>query len=422
MSPAISMGKPFISAGKDVINIMVKQTLAFLFLLSFTLPILGQQPGPGLEKELTISASSIRLDSLLRLIEDRTGAKFSLNPRKLPLSTFIRLKKGPQSVATLLSTISAATGVSYKVLGAHIILVHDPHSPLIAPLPASPDPRSPNAAPTRNHRQPATTLSHKPPPHPMTILRHATVLFRPVIITDGPSPLSGYFPGPRSPFRSVSVPPIIRSPGSGSPLHPAPSTDTISAHDQKNAGNKKIKKVRVGPDLFLKAGLTADDLCYASPTIETGIKPFYGIFSWNTDFKIAEFRYGLGWSTELDDDWQLQIMATTGRADEVYDTTGYQTLVKKDWQKLGVLGEKTIGRHFKLQVGLTVNWLRSTYYLNNKPSPPTLSASDADKKYDFLKPLYTIKDTYSSQSAKRDQYWIGLQVGILYEIDFFKRR
>ncbi|MBC9934315.1 hypothetical protein [Chitinophaga qingshengii] len=86
----------------------------------------SQSTAVNLRKNITINTGAMPLDKLLKMVGQQTGARFSLNTRKFPPSRLIRIHQKTQPLATLLEDIRSQTGISYRVLGGHVIFVDTP--------------------------------------------------------------------------------------------------------------------------------------------------------------------------------------------------------------------------------------------------------------------------------------------------------
>jgi hypothetical protein len=78
------------------------------------------------KKKVTLPAITIRIDSLLQQLSKQTGTRFSFNPGKITASRKISFASRQQTIEQVLTQIRKTTGVGYKLLGNHIILVEQP--------------------------------------------------------------------------------------------------------------------------------------------------------------------------------------------------------------------------------------------------------------------------------------------------------
>jgi hypothetical protein len=159
----------------------------------------------------------------------------------------------------------------------------------------------------------------------------------------------------------------------------------------------------------------------ATPTIQIGHPYFYGIASYSTNFNISGFRYGIGASVPLDDSWKLHLQLTTGNLSSKVDTMTIHWEYKTQLHRAGLIAETDLGKHFKLQFGPVFNLMKLTFYRNGQKIAPGLPTEYIDRKFNLLKPVYTFTNTFSPNVAKSTKSWVGLQISILYNFNFFKR-
>jgi hypothetical protein len=86
------------------------------------------------------------------------------------------------------------------------------------------------------------------------------------------------------------------------------------------------------------------------------------------------------------------------------------------------LAEKALNSRLKIQAGIGLN-VMETRYSQSGPAPITSSGGEKNliNRLDLPGPPYTIIDHYSSSSKRNGKFWIGLQVGLLYDLIFFHR-
>ncbi|SFD75534.1 hypothetical protein SAMN05518672_10382 [Chitinophaga sp. CF118] len=361
----------YISVVKDVINKVVPPVL---ILIIAGISAYGQT-GSRLQQKIVVPAENIRFDSLLHLISKQSGVKFSLNTRKFPPSKIIHVKKGSQPVAQVLADIKAGTGIYYTLLDSHIIFADNP-----------PHKKEEVILPTVHHHKKIL------PAKPVTVV--------PLELHS----LAGI-------SRSIDTPSIhIHA------IHPGKLSQVIN-------NPVSAEKSRIELPLFVKAGVTAEEFFYMNTGIQAGLPFLYGIASYNTNFKYSNFRYGLRTSIRLTDSWRLHLMVTTGNSiKQTYDSSRMNRLVKMRLNKAAVLAERKLGRHFTVQLGLSFNDLQTKYYRNGVEAPLSFPEPTADKRFNFLKPPYSIWSNYSPSSSSYNKLWIGMQIGLFYNIHFFKTR
>ncbi len=413
--------------------------LLFVFFLIAAISVSGQEAIPVLHQNVNLPAEDLRLGYLLHLINKQTGVKFSLNTQKFKPSKIIHLRKGIQSIDKILSEIKSSTGVYFTYLGDHVIFIDKPpanstiavNKEKIASS-SLPSPKSPlsSISPT-SHTAPessASATSHRSPVRSASSPLSPTGL--PSSPTDASSTLPHFATTPHAEkylsdegfdndkiYQTMGAPTFSPLPCSF-PIPPPPISFQIRTDKQRTSGSTRF---------FFDAGLIADENMYINPSIRVGWRFIYGIVQLSTNFSVAGFRYGVGGSLQLADKWRMGLIATTGTYSKDYlwkesPATGLPLTVKTSLQKLGLSFETAIGRRILLQFGPVFDKLDTHYYAYGVSTPPLAGATDANNPYQYIKPLYTVQDTYSQYSPQNTKLWIGLQAGVFYRINFEKSR
>jgi hypothetical protein len=146
----------------------------------------------------------------------------------------------------------------------------------------------------------------------------------------------------------------------------------------------------------------------------------YGIASWSTNFKISGFRYGLGGAIPLGDQWKLHLQVTTGNLSSTFDTAGQRWEFKTQLHRAGCIAEAKLSPRLSVQFGPVFNLMKLTFYRAGKKEAPGLSSTHIDNKFNLLQPVYTITDNFSANRAQSTKTWIGFQVGLFFDLNFFK--
>jgi hypothetical protein len=378
-----------------VAALVVRTSILSIFLLTFMTNASGQS-AINLQKKISIPANAIQLDSLLHVITRQSGAKFSINTRKFPASKSIAIKDHAPTIAKLLQVINQTTGVYYATLGDHIILLDNP------PPAKKKTPRSVNKQPVPIHKTPS--VKNKPP----APVKKVTV------IDTIPAPLPSLSNDTPKLDTTIKLPPTVAQPAVRKKPAPTNNKPTPPTNNDKERSGFLS-------DLFVKAGISADDLFYCNPTLQIGHPYFYGIAAYSTNFNITGFRYGIGASVPLSDYWKLHLQLTTGNLSSKVDTMTLHWEYKTQLHRAGIIAETDIGERFKLQFGPVFNLMKLTFYRNGQKTSPGLSTEYIERKFNLLKPVYTFTNTFSPNVAKSTKSWVGLQISIFYNFNFFKR-
>jgi len=385
------------------------------------------QTAVNLHKTILVQANAIQLDSLLNLIKKQAGVKFSINTRKFPAGKYIRIKAHKQTIGGLLQEIKASTGVYYAILGDHVILLDNP----------PPAKRVTSNVVNTTHTVQAPQLpaarsaTRKQPVRPN---KNAEVKQVPVAVNQ-PAP-NKKIPAANNATR---LPITVVDSGSNKNL----GSDTVKTTAAILLGNDSLKaKARVAKqpavvnnqrtssltkehsfagNLLIKGGLGADDVFYFNPTIQAGTKYVFALASWSSNFKLSGFRYGLGGAVQLNDQWNLQLQLTTGNLTSAFDTASGKWEFKTQLHRAGIIAEVQFGNRISVQFGPVFNLMKLTFYRAGTKTAPGLPDDQMDKKFNLIKPIYTLSDNFSMNRAQSTKMWIGFQLGLFVDLNFFNR-
>jgi len=358
----------------------------------------GQQAIPSLHKNVDLPAENLRFDSLLHLITRPTGIKFSLNTQKFRPSRIIHVRRGIQPVDEILSEIKNSTGIYYRILGDHIIFIDKPLTNFTLTTKKMADKDLPSSLVPLTTKVNISQIDADTINHTIGTRVHSMQMDKKYLVR----------------VDTNLIPRV-------SDNTPTPITSRRTRSDRQRTYSQ--------PRFFTEAGLTADENFYITPFISAGWPFLYGIAQWSINFNVSGLRYGLGGSLRLTDKWRLGLIATTGAYSKDYQQnviSGFPDIkvtVKTGLQKLGIVSGMRINRKIQMQFGPVLNKLLTNYYNPlGVATPLFISESDANNHYQYIKPLFTIQDTYSSVSTRNTKVWIGLQASLFYNINFLRSR
>ncbi|WP_303890222.1 hypothetical protein [Terrimonas ferruginea] len=348
----------------------------------------------GAQHTVQLSGGMMRLDTLLNRVSRQTHQHFSLNTKKVMPATTVNWKAGKYTLDQFLQKLCATYAITYSRSGQHIILRELPKktaATVAAKKPATPKPVAKKTVTVKPKAAPPPVSSNKPE-EPVADIKKDTVI---AAIPD----TSAVKVEPEK--TGITFLPVKKITDSVAPV-------TV----------KKIKPAAAWGSKwwhpFVQTGIAADDLFYVAPTLKGGFKFAYGILSWNSNFKIAGFRYGGGTSLRINDNMRLHADITFGKLARDYDTAGQERTVKTRLTRVQVLLENRIAGKFYLQYGTVLNLLKTQYYLAGISRPLYRTEEEADRKYHYLKPIYTLRNTYADNAPSNRKTWIGAQIGIYY--------
>ncbi|SJZ80419.1 hypothetical protein SAMN04488128_1011660 [Chitinophaga eiseniae] len=471
------------------------------------------------------------LDKLLKVVGQQTGTRFSLNTRKFSPSRLIHIHQKTQPLGALLENIRKQTGISYKLLGGHVIFVD---APPIKPVVTATSPGARVKTPVRkpaaakktvaNASPAATRMSTATKPTADTVVSlHRPVTDTPVIRDSADTAVAGIkrdtllyrqdslraavglkndtlpyrrdtgrlnlslrksspegqkenkgwgignieFPGigtntppdttvkKEEPAPPLTAEAIRNQPAANNPQQKTTNFPETAATRQAGGTDKPVRQLKGGgsagersfflsnwfrrssgggirnssdglrPGLtpFVGAGVSLEESFIVNGQLQAGMPFLYALASWGTGRGASGLRYGVGVSAPLGEDWRLHLQATTGKMQFDYDSA---TFLKKEvrirWQKLALMGERRLNDHLGVQAGISLNILRSAYYMMGSPTPLGSAEETALKDVRYFKPLYTISDTFSPDAADSRKMWLGVQVSVIYRLHFRKAR
>jgi hypothetical protein len=231
---------------------IVRTSILSIFFLAILMNVSGQS-AINLQKKISIPANAIQLDSLLHVITRQSGAKFSINTRKFPASKSITIKDHAPTIAKLLQVINQTTGVYYATLGDHIILLDNP------PPANKNSSGAANKQPVPVHK--SATVKTKPT---VSVKKEAVIVTPPAPLQPKPGVYSDSFVKPDSlalkpkPDTTLTLP----SPVAQQPVRKKPA---ITNNKPTPTANDDKERSGFLNNLFVNAGVSADDLFYCNP-------------------------------------------------------------------------------------------------------------------------------------------------------------
>lgn len=378
---------------------------------------------------------SYTLQTLTREIQRQTGISFSYNAARIDPYTKIRVRD-KLTVEQILSSIRKKAGIGYKVISkTHIIYTESPNRK-----------RSKVKGKKKKLHKPETS---RPVDYyeDMALRSLGTdgVIGQQIIIV-GDSAVAGYY--------------FSGSGGSGAsyagdddtkyPILLDETDDEEMDEDLYNLSRNTSKGYVKGESEALNyikrsalvaAGISADEVYYLNPTFRAGFDFLYGTVSYNIG-TYSHWRYGVGSSARLNDNWKLHFNINTGQnIAERYNIQKFDTifsqdsiippiiietntplLVRSKLTRFTLSAEWNIGKGFMLGAGVTLNYLKTSY--SSIGNPVTLSnilpiGYDADQKYQTIDPPYLLGNTYNGNRSSNVKTWLGLQLMLIYRLRFF---
>lgn len=361
-----------------------------------------------LNQLIEFSNSSIRLDSLLRRITKETGFIFSYNTRNVNQNTILSVAARKYSIESLLTRIREKTGLTYSISDNHIILKFNK---------SYPSPLKVQSAPTKVEARNTPVLKST------ATLDSLTTNAVKTDVMDGPTktvPLETQTPDPQKAYVAA-----IQS-------KKPPRDSTVR---QSKVATKKAQQNNPW-SLQMHAGLSIDETTYAGPMVQIGFPSLYAAASYKTDFNVWLLSYGLGTSFKVNNKFRANFSINTGSLSRNYsyvplDTSTKinnsirkqnQIIAKGQLTRISIMLERKLNPKVVLQFGLQYNMLSTKYFVDDLPSSIGFTGNDSDKRFYALSPPYLLQNSYNVSSSSNEKSWIGLQLNILYTINFPKGR
>jgi hypothetical protein len=89
----------------------------------------AQAQPAAFRRNVALSSSELRIDTLLKQLSRQTNIEFSFNSNKISPSRKVSLSSKKQTVEQVMQKLKQSTGVQYKLVGNHVILIDAPRKP-----------------------------------------------------------------------------------------------------------------------------------------------------------------------------------------------------------------------------------------------------------------------------------------------------
>jgi hypothetical protein len=401
------------------------------------LRISAQQGNPMFYKEIQLEhKKNYTLQTLTREIQRQTGISFSYNAARIDPYTKIRVSD-KLTVEQILSSIRRKAGIGYKVISkTHIIYTESPNKK-----------RSRTKGKKRKSYKQQEIRQPVPYYNDMVLRSLGTdsVVGQQIIIV-GDSSVAGYY------FSGSGGSGAIYA-GDDQTKYPILLDETddeeIDEYQDEMSFTSSRRYVKgesealgyIKRSALIAAGISADEVYYLNPTFRAGFDFLYGTVSYNIG-TYPHWRYGIGSSAKLNDNWRLHFNINTGQnIAERYNIQHFDTiqsqdsivppiiietntplLVRSKLTRFTLSAEWDMGRGFMLGAGVTLNYLKTNY--SSSGNPVTLSdilpiGYDADQKYQTIDPPYLLGNTYNGNKSSNVKTWLGLQLMLIYRLRFF---
>ena len=400
------MAKRYRLTGRDACKKALIYILTGWLLLSFPYWLHGQS---GVPAQPTVSwkahfSGAISLDSLTRYMNGHSTYRLTFDAQKVKGTIIIHFSPGIYDMHRLLATIQSATGFSIILLhGDHIILQHSP--PVHSSLPSHAQPRV----------QKVHTASAAVPERPFPTVR---------IPTGAVVPISGILPSDTLPAVTATRPRAVRGLAGGGILGDRGGAAGGGGRGRvamgSGIGGASTGQARIW---HLQGGVSGNEVLYPTAGAEAGFRWLHLVVSGGTDWHIQTWGIGLGSVIARNDnnEYQVKLQFFPLKEDYITDSVNSHQImtVKGQLVRGDLLWSKRFGNRWLLKAGPCFSLLETHYYVYGAsvaPGPYTSYNANPDKQFYLLKPPTVLHNSFNSNSPSNTKYWIGLSIGLYYDL------
>lgn len=382
-------------------------SIYIMVFLAISINLQAQEKHALLQKQVRVTNTLLSLDALSAMISKQTGIYLSFNANKVTADKKIAFQKRMYTVKELLELIKSNTGSSYSIYQDHVIFQANRKTAdhkVVSTLKNTPLKK----AGSRSIANKNISTDKKEDKQVVRSSSYLTKIVEQNIIFSSPLKQLNIEP--------IKVPQLLKTPS----LPPLSQKPGFTAQRQTYSPN--IPKA----SWYAEGGWVLDENFYLQPTLTAGHPYLHAVFSWSSNFQVSGFRYGLGTSFPLKNDWRIGLQATTGKLARDIDFKGVRDssksmTVKSDLHRLSLLVEKHLNRNIIIKAGPVFNLLHSNYFQNGSPVTITTSGYDGtngDREFYTIRPLYTLSNTFKTTESSNTKTWIGFQASLFYRINF----
>ncbi|WP_078671392.1 hypothetical protein [Chitinophaga eiseniae] len=348
-------------------------------------------------KNVIIDDTCVRFDDLLEDIQEQTGFLFSIDTRRFPPGATIRLQRGRYKVQKLLQLLHHKAGMDFQTVGNHIVVTDNP----------------------KTSRRPSPRSIRQQPPVIIPLEKIQTAVLPAMSSPELSLPrIPAHYPVPQKQHLPDTI--LIRADTAitgrgnhGSP--PAPA-----------ATNKRNIPLPPMGGLYFGAGWNIDDFSFINLFAAAGYKRLHLTAAVALKQEVAMVRLGAGTQVPLSDNTDLSASILLSRLSRSFTTPdtikNTKVAVTGNWIQTNATIVRRLTSRLSIQAGITFNMLFRRYYENDKMTAPMLEKEAFIHTYGLVAPLLNLHDSYHPQRATSTAIWIGIQAGIIYRIDFKRKK
>ncbi len=360
-------------------------------------PLHAQEKVVSLKKEVMLKPRLVKLAFYIQQVSLQTGIIFSYNPKKINLQQNVILKNGMMKLPEVLNLLKEK-GFSIKLVDNYVILSKaslnkngNNNVDKIVSIQTSVRNEPENnlgkgAIINRNKKKPMVESQSSLNETGLIIKPNHTIDYQPIPISKG--------------ITSLSLDFSIKRP--------------IVSNLTSSSGMKQVTvPLKKKPPYFINLGILVDESTFCGVTSQIGTPSIYGTLSINTDFKVSQFRYGLGSSLKVAKNLRLHLTANRGSQQKSF-TNELTTLqvasitAKNQLTRFGISAEFSLSKKMGLLVGPFFNYLETNYFV-------TYNVANA---YQAPYISYTLMNPYYSNGDSNIKTWLGFQASFIYKFTF----
>jgi len=428
-------------------------------LLILVVALFSNFAGSGQDKNQKIASQTVilskgvvRLDSVLKKISRQTGFIFSYNARKVNPNITLTLTQSSYALEEILMRVTEKTGLSYSIVENHIILKpaksqnsleqNNSPRPSISPQKTTSSPVAKDVSSKTDSLKFSESKSKKSDSQlsesNSQVEKELAVQKNEDSIAEKEKTLKteSLQNGAINDFSKSSTEQQISNDKlkKNEDAVPTNSTNNSKIKKEQPSKNKDAAPSKKNSSFFVMTGLSFDETLYLGPSVEIGIPVLFATASYKTDFNVGMLSYGIGTSLKMQNDWRINLFATTGSTSKSYDSLSFSLVdsmiisnhriikASGDLLRFGLTIEKKINTRIVLQAGLLYNSLTTKYTTNGAPISIGSFGPNADKTIYAIAPAYSLSNSYKPTSDSNVKTWLGVQFSIFYVFNFSKRK
>lgn len=372
----------------------------------------------------------MRIDVIMQEIYKQGGLKFAFNSQQINPSRKVHITSDLLSIGAILNQVEETAGVKFKVVGRHIVLLHQTKDLKAKGITAGKG-NNANAVVKNRSGEKQNVISKKAKPKTSFVSTNKSSADNRLIKAADPGKVTTAIRNTL--LASKRIDSVNSYNGEKMPaLAWHLTVDTIPTISQPNTPvlltDGRPEKDR---PFWISAGVNGSELSFVNLSVRAGYKKLYGIITLEACSCSPHYRWGIGFEQWQGRSWQFNQTITTGTTAALYPAaTLPEVLVKNRHYKWSALLSKRILEKVDIQFGPVINVLHTRYFSNDaEGSQQKIAAGallpetmDGDKVFTSTKAPYTLFNTYKKERVANWKGWVGAELGIYYRIPFSLRK